>query len=198
MNAAAYCTEFRVEKDSSEIVRGLRRRDPELLDRLIEQYQHRLFRYLMFLMRDRSLAEDLFQETWLRVMERGGQYNSQWKFDVWLLAIARNLAIDQMRRRNRVVSIDLDPERDEQPFDAAHPRQPSTVDALIEAERQEQIASVLDRLPAYYREVLTLRFHEGMTLEEIAQVTGAPLSTVKSRLRRALQVLAQKLESMQS
>lgn len=198
MNAAAYCTEIRMEEEGSEIVRGLRRRDPELLDRLIEQYQHRLFRYLLFLTRNRSLAEDLFQETWLRVLERGRQYNSRWKFEVWLLTIARNLAIDQMRRRNRVACTGFAVQQDEQPLDAADPRQPSAVEVLLAAERQEQIAAALDHLPTYYREVLTLRFHEGMALEEIAQVTGVPLSTVKSRLRRALQVLAEKLERMRS
>jgi RNA polymerase sigma-70 factor (ECF subfamily) len=64
-----------MESETSAIARGLRRRDPDLLDRLIEQYQHRLLRYLIYLTSNRELAEDMFQETWIRVLERGHQYD---------------------------------------------------------------------------------------------------------------------------
>src|ERR1700741_1397852 len=86
-------------RENVEITRGLRRRDPELLDRLIERYQHRLLRYLVFLNGNRELAEDIFQETWIRVMERGKQYNGRSKFDTWLFAIARHLVIDWSRKK---------------------------------------------------------------------------------------------------
>ncbi len=62
--------------DTRSLAIGLRQRDPDLLDRLIEQYQQRLYRYLLFLTGNPSLAEDLFQETWIRVLERGSQYNA--------------------------------------------------------------------------------------------------------------------------
>jgi len=71
MNAIAYYFVNAMESETSAIARGLRRRDPDLLDRLIEQYQHRLLRYLVYLSGNRDLAEDLFQETWIRVLERG-------------------------------------------------------------------------------------------------------------------------------
>src|SRR6202030_3860874 len=64
-----------MESETSAIARGLRRRDPDLLDRLIEQYQHRRLRYLVSLTADRAIAENLFQETWMRVLERGHQYD---------------------------------------------------------------------------------------------------------------------------
>jgi len=80
--------------DTQSLAAGLRRRDPDLLDWLIEQYQHRLYRYLLFLTGNRALAEDLFQETWIRVLERGHQYNAKSKFESWLFAIARNIVID--------------------------------------------------------------------------------------------------------
>jgi RNA polymerase sigma-70 factor (ECF subfamily) len=73
MNAIAYCFANAMESDTSAIARGLRRRGPDLLDRLIEHYQHRLLRYLVYLSGNRELAEDLFQETWIRVLERGHQ-----------------------------------------------------------------------------------------------------------------------------
>src|SRR6202453_2508779 len=99
MNAAACYFENGMESETSAIARGLRRRDPDLLDRLIEQYQHRLFRYLVHLTGRRELAEDLFQETWIRVLERGHQFNDKYAFGTWLFAVARNLAIDHMRRK---------------------------------------------------------------------------------------------------
>ena len=73
--------------EAKSIARGLQKRDPELLDRLIEQYHYRLFRYLLYLTGRRETAEDLFQETWVRVIERGHQYNDKWKFEAWLFSI---------------------------------------------------------------------------------------------------------------
>jgi len=87
-----------MEDENTQIARGLRQRDPDLMDRLIEQYQQRLYRYLVFFTRDRQLSEDLFQETWIRVLERGSQYDPRYKFEAWLLRVSRNLAIDAMRR----------------------------------------------------------------------------------------------------
>src|SRR5450432_4029568 len=98
MNATA-CYFVTAMEENTEIARGLQRRDPDLLDHLIEQYQHRLFRYLVHLTGRRELAEDLFQETWIRVLERGHQFNDKYAFGTWLFAVARNLAIDHMRRK---------------------------------------------------------------------------------------------------
>src|SRR5215468_4502434 len=85
--------------DTKSIARGLKQRDPELLDLLIEQYQFRLYRYLVYLTGNRERAEDFFQETWVRVLERGHQYDGKWKFEAWLFAIARNLVLDWHRRK---------------------------------------------------------------------------------------------------
>ena len=105
MNAIAYCFVNAMESEASAIARGLRRRDPDLLDRLIEQYQHRLLRYLIYLSGNRELAEDLFQETWIRVLERGHQYDGKHEFSTWLYAVARNLTIDYLRKK-RPISLD--------------------------------------------------------------------------------------------
>ena len=87
------------QRENAAIARGLKSQDPELLDHLIELYQHRLLRYLLFLTGKREVAEDLFQETWMRVLLRGGQYNGKARFDTWLFTIARNLVIDLSRKR---------------------------------------------------------------------------------------------------
>jgi len=166
--------------ENTAIAQGLRRRDPDLLDGLIEQYQHRLLRYLIHLTGRRELAEDLFQETWIRVLERGSQYDGRHGFITWLFTIARNLAIDHSRRRQ------LEPAED---LDAPETRAPSAFDLAARREQGERIDRGMQHLPAEYREALALRFQEDMPLEEIARVIGAPLGTVKSRIYRGLSAL---------
>lgn len=176
-------------EDTKALSERLKLRDPEVLDRLIELYQQRLFRYLLFLTADRALAEDLFQETWIRVMERGHQYNASSKFASWLFAIARNLVIDVSRRKkSRSLEEMADPES-KQPFEPPDERAVSALQMMVERESAEAVHVSLLKIPAYYREVLLLRFHEELSLEEIAAVMATPVSTVKSRLYRGLSAL---------
>ncbi|HEX6878824.1 MAG TPA: sigma-70 family RNA polymerase sigma factor [Terriglobales bacterium] len=181
-------------QECEEIARALRRRDPDVLDRLIEQYQHRLYRYLLYLTRDQQVAQDLFQDTWLRVLERGAQYSARWKFETWLLSIARNLVIDNVRRKHPANFSELEADDDEsRQFDVADDRAELAFEQVQRQQQDQRLAVLLQGLPLLYREVLTLRFHEDMQLEEIAHVLNAPLSTVKSRLRRGLDMLQKKL-----
>jgi RNA polymerase sigma-70 factor, ECF subfamily len=176
------------------IAAGLRRRDPDLVEQLIDLYQHRLFRYLLFLTGSRDLSQDLFQETWLRVLERGSQYNGNARFDTWMFAIARNLLIDQKRKRV-MLSLDdaTDPEHD-RPIEIAGDL-PSPFDHFQSQELAARVSHALLGLHPVYREVLVLRFHEDMSLDEIASVSNAPLSTVKSRLYRGMAALKPVLET---
>ena len=178
-----------IEMENAEIARGLKRQDPELLDFLIETYQHRLMRYLMFLTSRREVAEDLFQEVWIRVLRRGSQYNGKARFDTWIFTIARNLVIDLSRKRT-MASLDEMREggEDERPFEIAEDG-PSPLERYEFLENAAELTVVLQGLDPNYREVLTLRFHEEMSLDQIATLTRAPLSTVKSRLYRGLAAL---------
>ena len=169
--------------EADEIAR-LKRRDPAALAAAVERYQHRLYRYLYRLVRDASLAEDLFQQTWLQAVRHIDRYDARRSFDTWLFAIAHNAAMDLLRRRRG------------DPLDEPTPDPQTASDGLsaaISSERTEILATQLTALPAAYREALTLRFEEGLKLEEIAEVTGAPLSTVKSRVQRGLDILRQRL-----
>jgi RNA polymerase sigma-70 factor (ECF subfamily) len=189
-----------VERESAAIACGLKRHDPELLDQLIETYQHRLMRYLMFLTSKREVAEDLFQEVWIRVLRRGSQYNGKARFDTWLFTIARNLVIDLSRKRT-MASLDEmregSEDSDARPFEIVQ-EGPSPLEQLQVREDASEVATVLLTLEPAYREVLTLRFHEEMSLDEIATVTRAPLSTVKSRLYRGLAALKPEVLKLRS
>jgi len=182
--------------ENALIAQGLRRHDPELLDRLIIQYQHRLLRYLLFLTGSRDLAEDLFQETWMRVLTRGTQYNGAARFDTWLFTIARNLMIDLRRKRTmtsleEMCEVDGEDRAYEIPSD-----EPTPFDLYQINENGQHVTAALLTLDPLHREVLVLRFHEELSLEEIAQVTHAPLSTVKSRLYRGLAALKPRITAM--
>jgi RNA polymerase sigma-70 factor, ECF subfamily len=197
MNALAYCFVNGMESEASVIARGLRRRDPDLLDRLIEQYQHRLLRYLIYLSGNRELAEDLFQETWIRVIERGHQYDGRHEFGTWLYVVARNLTIDYLRKNNPVSLDGLMDDEEHAPFEPADAR-PMAWEVVQQHEQAERIGAALVSIPAEYRETVVLRFQEGLALDEIATVTGAPLGTVKSRLYRGLNMLMSRLKGVQA
>lgn len=184
------------ERENVAIARGLKDQDPALLDQLIELYQHRLLRYLMFLTGKREVAEDLFQETWMRVLVRGAQYNGKARFDTWLFTIARNLVIDLSRKRTMASLDEMSAAgEDERPFEIAMDA-PSPFEQFQTRENSAEVAEVLLKLEPSYREVLVLRFHEELSLEEIAQLTRAPLSTVKSRLYRGLAALRPEMERL--
>lgn len=181
MNETVCSFSVSMPDDNAEVARGLRRRDPELIDRLIAKYQHRLLRYLAHLLGRRDLAEDVFQETWIRVLERGHQYDGRHEFGAWLFAVGRNLAVTQLRRRQAA--------GDAAQTESQVSETPSPFDFTIQREQHEQISAGMRHIAMEYREALELRFLEEMSLEEITQVTGAPLSTVKSRIYRGLHAL---------
>lgn len=176
-------------------VARLRRGDLDALAALVQRYQHRLYRYLLRLVRQRAEAEDLFQQTWLRVASQIRRFDPRRNFDAWLFTLARNLAIDHLRR--------VHPESLDEKDGADSTHTPAAlrasgvppVDAMIAHEHSRFVATAMEELPMLYREVLALRFEEEMKLEEIAQVLDAPLSTVKSRLRRGLENLRETLDA---
>jgi len=187
-----------VRQENLAIAAGLKRREAGLLDKLIVRYQHRLLRYLVYLTGSRELAEDLFQEVWMRVLVRGEQFNGKSRFDTWLFTIARNLVIDYRRKRT-LASLD---ELFEGPADDDRPMsfelvdgKPTPFDRMASSEDRERVSRALMDVDTLYREVLVLRFHEELSLQEIAVVTQAPLSTVKSRLYRGLATIKPKLEN---
>jgi RNA polymerase sigma-70 factor, ECF subfamily len=177
----------------AEVAR-LRRGDLDALAELVARYQHRLYRYLLRMVHQPAEAEDLFQQTWLRVASQIRRYDPRRNFDAWLFTLVRNLAIDHLRRV-RPDSLDSREAEEYSTPAALRDSAPPALDALIARERAQFLAAALMGLPVMYREVLSLRFEEEMKLEEIAQVLDAPLSTVKSRLRRGLEGLRQNLES---
>jgi len=166
----------------------LRSGDAEAIARLVERYQHRLYRYLLRIVSRPSIAEDLFQQTWLRVMERIRFYDPRRSFEGWLFAVAHNLAIDHLRRR-QPESLDEPLPSGETHADLARSGDPGALDLLLSKERSGCVLDAISELPVAFREVITLRFEEEMKLDEIADVLDLPMGTVKTRLHRAMKAL---------
>ena len=161
-HAISASAEEQLRKENLNIAAGLKRQAAGLLDQLIVRYQHRLLRYLLYLTGNREQAEDLFQEVWMRVLVRGSQYNGQARFETWLFTIARNLLIDQRRKRT-MSSLDELFETggdDDRPmaFEIAD-GDPTPFDRFANLEDRERIAAALLELDTLHREVLVLRFH---------------------------------------
>jgi RNA polymerase sigma-70 factor (ECF subfamily) len=168
----------------------LRKGDLTGLDGLMGRHRDRLLRYLRRLLGDETMAEDVFQQTWMRATERIRRYDASRPFGPWLLTVGRNLALDYLRRY-RPESLDggADP--------AAPTEGPGAIEdpfARVSArERRQRLEAALDELTPHDREVLSLRFEEELSLQEIAALAAAPLPTVKARLYRAMARLRARL-----
>ena len=165
----------------------LRRGDTAGLAGLMDRHQDRLFRYLLRLLGDEAVAEDAFQQTWLQVAERIGRYDRSRPFAPWLFAVARNLALDHLRRR-RPESLDEHPE----------PEAPVTPEAdpfarAVARQQGARLADAVAGLQPLDREVLSLRFEEDLALPQLAETLGVPIPTAKARLYRALARLRERL-----
>jgi RNA polymerase sigma-70 factor (ECF subfamily) len=181
-----------MESDTQQIELGLRRGDVVILEALVERYQYRLVRYLIYLLGRRDGIDDLVQETWLRVLERGSSYDGQSRFEPWLFRVARNIAVDAMRKRR---TVSLDPDDDDRvirPVPASNEPSPFTLAARTED--ADRLARSLQTLEPVHREALVLRFQEDLSLQEISTIVGAPVSTVASRIQRGLATLRPRLE----
>jgi RNA polymerase sigma-70 factor (ECF subfamily) len=180
-----------VESETRQIAVGLRRRDIAVLEGLVERYQYRLVRYLIYLLGRREGVDDLVQETWLRVLERGSSYDGHSRFEPWLFRVARNLALDSVRKR-RTLSLDFDDEDAVRPSAVSSEASPFLLAARTED--AERMARALETLGPVFREVLVLRFQEELSLQEISAVVGAPVSTVASRIYKGLATLRPQFE----
>jgi len=175
-----------MKSDTQRIALGLRQGDAAVLEALVEQYQYRLVRYLIYLLGSRGAVEDLVQEIWLRVLERGSSYDGQSRFEPWLFRIARNIAVDAVRKR-RMFSLDSNDDDSVRP--AAASDEPSPFTLAARTEDADRLARSLETLEPAYREALVLRFQEDLSLQEISAIVGAPVSTVASRIYKGLATL---------
>jgi RNA polymerase sigma-70 factor, ECF subfamily len=175
-----------VDPDRDDTAR-LRRGDTAGLAGLLSRHQDRLFRYLLRLVGDEAVAEDAFQQTWLKVAERIGGYDRSRPFAPWLFTVARNLALDHLRRRHPE-SLE---EVDEPPALGGLDSDPLA--HAVSRQRGARLADSVAGMAPLDREVLSLRFEEDLDLPQLAATLGVPVPTAKARLYRALSRLRGRL-----
>jgi RNA polymerase sigma-70 factor (ECF subfamily) len=167
-------------------------------DELVARYKGRLFSFILRMVKDPTLAEELTQETLIRVYIHAAKYREIAKFSTWVFTIATNLVRNKMRQRSRrpwVVSLNPAPEDDEMPVDPADlGADPS--EGIHREELAELINDATSKIPEKYRIPFLLREVEQLSYEEIQQVTGLKLGTVRSRINRARNRFRQLIKPM--
>lgn len=161
--------------------------DNEAFDTLLMRHKSRLFTYIVQMVRDRNLADDIFQETFVKAITtiRQGRYNDLGKFSAWITRIARNLAIDSFRAEKSEATVSTDDAN----FDILNRRELSeeTVeDAMIDLQIERDVRRLVDELPESQREVLMMRFYRNLSFKEIAELTGVSINTALGRMRYAV------------
>lgn len=159
---------------------------------LYARHRAGLYRYILRSVRNTHQADDLFQETWSRVVDARARWQPRAKFTTWLLQIAHNLIIDAYRRQPAAASL-ADSEAALAALAGAEHEQPEQQLSDFQTRRRLQMA--IEQLPDEQRHAILLRLEHDLSLEEIADVTGAPRETVKSRLRYATQHIRKALSA---
>lgn len=165
----------------------------EAFGALVRRYERELYGYLRRYLGDSSLAEDVFQNTFLQLYLKSGQYEEGRPVRPWLYTIATHQAIDALRRNARHQILSLEQKRQEGPdgelrnlLDTLESRGSAPMDNVSAQERKERVRAGVDRLPDFLREVVLLAYYQGLKYREIAEVLDIPVGTVKSRLHAAL------------
>jgi RNA polymerase sigma-70 factor (ECF subfamily) len=187
-------------QDDSGIVAAHLNGDPQAFEELVDRYQRRLLNFVYRTIGDRERAEDLVQEVFIRVHRHLARFDQTKKFSTWIYTIASNLAKNELRNRSRnplvlFQTIKKNWEADHRPLQFEDPQ--NRPDDLYRKRHLRQLVDwSVAQLPEHHRVVFVLRELEGKTYEEIADITGCNLGTVKSRLNRARNRFAQLIGPM--
>ena len=179
--------------NDEELLARFRRGVTEAFGVLLRRYQRELYGYLRRYLGNDTLAEDVFQNTFLQVYLKSAQFEAGRPVRPWLYTVATNQAIDALRRQGRHQAVSLEQAREMTGDGEAaslsqslESNQPEPPELAAEAETRAQVRGCVDRLPENLRPVLILAYYQGLKYREIADILGIPVGTVKSRLHAAL------------
>ena len=192
MNIAASLTKLARLADGELVQTAVAGREASF-EELVRRYQRPIAAYVYRMVGDYDAALDLTQEVFIRVYNSLSRYRAEFKFSTWIYKIAHNAAIDHLRRhavREQAIPTSVDGERREVIIESRRltPEQESE-----RKERRSEIESVVQLLPSSYRELIVLRHSHDLSYDEMAEVTGLPLGTVKNRLFRAREAMRELL-----
>jgi RNA polymerase sigma-70 factor (ECF subfamily) len=183
------------DTDESLLLRYRGTSDIEAFETLVQRYEKPLFNYLLRYLHSESLAEEVFQATFLRLHEKCDLFSEVRQFRPWLYSIATHLAIDALRREGRHRAASLDQERADSDMDVgsllkllrSHTLSPP--EQMQAQERAQWARQAVDELPEHLRIIVLLAYFQGLKLQEVSEILHIPLGTVKSRLHKALLLL---------
>ena len=174
------------QKTDQELIRLYMTGDETGLEVLIDRYKSKLYTSIYLLVKDDFLAEDIFQDTFIKVINtlRGGRYNEEGKFLPWVMRIAHNLVIDHYRKERRTPVVVNSEGFDI--FDVLHFADESAEARMIREQTHNDLRRIIQRLPDDQKEVLIMRHYGEMSFKEIAEVTEVSINTALGRMRYAL------------
>ncbi len=180
------------DKSDEQLMELLCQGKQEALGVLVTRYENSVFRFCVHYLKDRERARDMAQETFMRVYSARARFDGNRAFGPWALRIARNLCLNELRRRRTVSMTSLQDYATEAQQDGAEVF-PSTADGpdtlAMEGERRAALEAALDKLDDEAREIIILRFFQRMSAKEIAQIVGGTDGAIRTRLHRILRGL---------
>lgn len=176
------------EQSDREIVQEVLNGNKDLFEVLVTRYEKPIFNYVYGMVRQRQDAEDLTQEAFVRAFFALRTYNNSFEFSTWMYRIARNVCLDHFRRQKIRSFFSLNTpvgEEEEDEFGDFLPQGKDPEEGVLQGELLERVLQAVGQLPFKFREVIILRYIEELSYEEIAQILGIPVGTVKTYLHRA-------------
>jgi RNA polymerase sigma-70 factor (ECF subfamily) len=164
---------------------------------LVELYKDKIYHLGYRMLGNRQEAEDVAQETFLRVYRSMDRYDESMKFSTWIYRIGTNLSIDRLRKRKAMYSLDADVAADGEGTDwygMLASEEPTPEGHVLLSETQRRIREAIEALPKKYKSVVVLKYLHDMSLQEIGDVLDMPVTTVKTRVHRGREFLRKKLE----
>lgn len=174
-------------KTDKELIESYRNGCLSDFELLVSRYQDQIYNYVFSLVKDRQLCDDIFQDTFVKVIRtiKAGLYRDEGKFIQFAMRIAHNLVIDHFRKENRIPVVESSSE-DYNYLDNAPISDPSVEQGMIVDQIHNDLRNLVDRLPMEQREVLRMRIYEDMSFKEIADITNVSINTALGRMRYAL------------
>ncbi len=171
-----------------ELVNQFIEGDTYALEILISRYKERVYTYIYFIVKNQKLAEDIFQDTFIKVIKslKQGRYNEQGVFVSWVIRIAHNLTIDYFRKETRMPTYSNDANSDIDIFNSKKFSEDTIEDLLIQDQIAKDVRNLVEELPAEQREVVLLRHFGNLSFKEIAEQTDVSINTALGRMRYAL------------
>jgi RNA polymerase sigma factor (sigma-70 family) len=170
-----------------ELIQRFIKGEQSCFEQLIHRHKNKVFAYISLYIRDQALAEDLFQDTFMKVIQsvRTGKYQDNGKFISWVMRIAHNLIIDHFRRVKQMNTVSND-NYESDLFNSKRFAESTVEDNMIRRQIQKDVRKMISMLPDDQREVVILRHYAGLSFKEIADLTDVSINTALGRMRYAL------------